>query len=64
MSTLAEIESAADQLPAEELAKLLAHITANLERTSQPTPPQRRIAGLHPGAMEMAPDFDAPLQLG
>ena len=59
MSTLAEIEKAADALPLEEAEQLLQHLTERLHRT--PAQPGERIAGLHPGAIVMAPDFDAPL---
>ena len=58
MSTLAEIEAAADALPSEDLKQLLSHLAARLERKPPPGP---RIAGLHAGAWEVAPDFDAPL---
>jgi len=58
MSTLAEIEAAADALPAEQAEQLIQHLVARLERKATPGP---RVAELHPGAMEMAPDFDAPL---
>ena len=59
MSTLAEIESAADQLPPEEAEHLLQRLTERLRRT--PAQPGERIAELHPGAIVMAADFDAPL---
>ena len=59
MSTLAEIEHAAEELPPEEFAILLAHLA---ERSrSKCAPPRERVAGLHPGAIVMSPDFDAPL---
>ena len=58
MSTLAEIEAAAETLPPEQAEQLIQHLVARLERKPPPGP---RIAGLHPGAIEMAPDFDAPL---
>jgi hypothetical protein len=61
MSTLAEIESAADELSPEELKKLLLHVAERLERASQPSISKPRVAGLHPGAIVMAADFDAPL---
>lgn len=59
MSTLAEIEHAADALPLEELAILLEHL-AERSRTKC-VQPRERVAGLHPGAIVMSPDFDAPL---
>lgn len=59
MSTLTEIEAAVDALPPEEFAMLLEHLT---ERSRQKcVPPRERMAGLHPGAIVMSPDFDAPL---
>ena len=59
MSTLAEIEHAADALPPEEFAMLLAHLA---ERSRSKSLPQgERVAGLHPGAIVMSPDFDDPL---
>ncbi len=61
MSTLAEIEAAADQLPPEELKELLSYVARRLAITSQAAPGKPRIAGLHPGAITMAEDFDAPL---
>ena len=59
MSTLTEIEEAADALSPEEAEQLLQHLTERLRRT--PAQPGERIAGLHAGAIVMAPDFDAPL---
>ena len=59
MSTLAEIEHAADALPPEEFAILLEHLSKRSR--SMGVPPRERVAGLHPGAIVMAPDFDAPL---
>lgn len=59
MSTLAEIEHAADALPPEEFAILLEHLSKRSR--SMGGPPRERVAGLHPGAIVMAPDFDAPL---
>jgi hypothetical protein len=59
MSTVAEIEAAAQHLPPAELKQLIQHLMARLDQTSNDPP--TRIAGLHPGAIEMAPDFDDPL---
>ena len=59
MSTLAEIEAAADALPPEQAEQLFQHLAQRLNR--QPIPQGPRIAGLHAGAWEVAPDFDAPL---
>lgn len=59
MSTLAEIEAAADALPPEEAEQLLQHLAQRLAQ--KPEPPTERIAGLHAGAWELAPDFDDPL---
>ena len=59
MSTLAEIEAAADALPREQAEQLLRHLTMKL--SSKPIPQGPRVAGLHAGAWEVAPDFDAPL---
>jgi len=61
MSTRAEIEAAAEQLPPEEIKRLLTHLAERLVRESQPALRKPRIAELHPGAIEMAPDFNAPL---
>jgi len=60
MSTLAEIEAAAEQLSPKELQQLVQRLTQCLERTPMERP-KKRTAGLHPGAMEMAPDFHDPL---
>ena len=59
MSTLAEIEAAADTLPPEQAEQLFQHLAQRLSR--KPGARGQRIANLHPGAIEMAPDFDAPL---
>ena len=59
MSTLAEIEHAADALPPEEFAILLAHLAERAKAKRKQ--PEQRIANLHPGAFQPAPDFDAPL---
>ena len=59
MSTLLEIEAAVETLPEAEKRALLEFISAKLEaRTATPA---KRIAGLHGGAWEVGPDFDAPL---
>jgi hypothetical protein len=57
-----EIEAAADQLPPEQKQELFLYLAGSLRGAGQlpPTSPQR-IAGLHPGALAPAPDFDAPL---
>ena len=60
MSTLAEIEAAAEQLPPMELKQLVQHLTERLEQTPIESAKQR-IAGMHAGAWELAPDFDDPL---
>jgi hypothetical protein len=59
MSTLAEIEHAAGAFPPEGFVLLLSHLPelAKAKRAQ----PQQRIANLHPGALQPAPDFDAPL---
>lgn len=59
MSTLAEIEQAADALPPEEVEQLLQHLTERI--SSKQLLQGQRIAGLHKGAWVVAPDFDAPL---
>ena len=65
MSTLIEIEAAADALPNEQKELLLAFLAARLGRTLEVMGPQHqaspRRAGLHAGAWEVAQDFDAPL---
>ena len=61
MSTLAEIEAAAEQLPPPEVKRLVQHLTAWLEQAPEETPARVRVAGLHRGAWEVAPDFDEPL---
>ena len=60
MSTVAEIEAAAQQLPPAELRQLIQHLVARLDQVSLESP-KPRIAGLHPGAIEMSADFDEPL---
>jgi hypothetical protein len=59
MSTLAEIEAAADNLPLHEVEHLLQHLTVRLSEKTKPL--GKRIAELHPGAFQPAADFDAPL---
>ena len=59
MSTLAEIEHAADALPPEEVELLMQHLAERVRR--KPLPTGERVAGMHPGAWVLAPDFDAPL---
>lgn len=59
MSTLAEIEAAADALPREQAEQLYQHLAQRL--SGKPLAQGPRIAGLHEGAWEVAPDFDAPL---
>lgn len=61
MSTLAEIEAAAEQLPPTEVKQLLQHLAQGLERTPESANPKPRVFGLHAGMWEVAPDFDAPL---
>ncbi len=60
MSTLAEIEQAADALSPEEVRLLMAHLAEKVERQSS-NPLQKRMAGLHAGQWVLAPDFDALL---
>jgi hypothetical protein len=59
MSTLSEIEAAVEALPVDQKEALLEFLTASVARGS--AVPAERIAGLHAGAWEVAPDFDAPL---
>jgi hypothetical protein len=65
VSTLAEIEAAADALPKEQKEQLLAFLAARLGWTLDSigagTSSSPRRAGLHAGAWEVAQDFDAPL---
>ena len=65
VSTLAEIEAAADALPNEQKEQLLAFLAARLGRTVGSIGPQDqsspRCAGVHAGAWEVAQDFDSPL---
>jgi hypothetical protein len=65
VSTLTEIEAAADALPDEQKEQLLAFLAAKLGRSLEGIGAQRqaspRCAGLHAGAWELADDFDAPL---
>lgn len=55
-----EILEELPKLTAEE-RKAVAELCAQLDAQPQPEAPRKRILGLHPGAMEMAPDFDDPL---
>jgi hypothetical protein len=59
MSTLAEIEAAVAALPAGQKQALIEFLAANLQRAN--VTPADRVAGLHAGAWDIAPDFDAPL---
>ena len=59
MSTLAEIEAAVEALPVSQKQALLEFLSAKLNGGS--IAPADRVAGLHAGAWEVAPDFDAPL---
>ena len=59
MSTLAEIEAAVEALPVNQKQALLEFLSAKLNGGSVPS--VNRLAGLHQGAWEVAPDFDAPL---
>jgi hypothetical protein len=61
MSTLAEIEAAAEALSAQEKTKLLEFLTAKLASSPLTVSGAGRRAGLHAGAWEVAEDFDAPL---
>jgi hypothetical protein len=61
VSTFTEIAAAAEALPTEEKAKLLKAIAEMLERAPAKAAGTARRAGLHEGAWEVAPDFDAPL---
>ena len=65
MSTLAEIEAAAELLPLEQQEKLLAFLQSRLARnrdsSDEPIASTLRRPGLHSGAWDVAEDFDAPL---
>jgi hypothetical protein len=66
VSTLTEIEAAADALPKEQKEQLLAFLAARLGRTLDSigivtSSSSARRAGLHAGAWEVAQDFDAQL---
>jgi hypothetical protein len=64
VSTLAEIEAAADALPKEQKEQLLAFLAARLgwlDSIGAGTSSSARHAGLHAGAWEVAQDFDTPL---
>ena len=64
MTTLTEIEAAADALPKEQKEQLLASLAAKLGRkldVIDTASGSVRRAGLHAGAWEVAPDFDAAL---
>jgi hypothetical protein len=64
VSSLAEIEATADALPEEQKEQLLAFLAARLgwtlDRRGAGTSSPARRAGLHAGAWQVAPDFDAP----
>jgi hypothetical protein len=59
MSILAEIEAAAEALAPAQAEHLFQRLTQRLRHPQGS--PQPRIAELHPGAIEMALNFDAPL---
>ena len=60
MSTLAEIEEAADTLPPEQQERLLAHIAARLNRAiTQHAPPDILGVGKVPERHAPEPDFVA-----
>jgi hypothetical protein len=59
MSTLAEIEAAVEALSVNQKQALLEFLSAKLNGGRVPS--ASRTAGLHAGAWEVAPDFDAPL---
>ncbi|MBA2430773.1 MAG: DUF2281 domain-containing protein [Chthoniobacterales bacterium] len=63
MSTLAEIEAAVETLPTGQKEALFQFLAAQLRPAAGPsaTGAAPRIAGLHEGAAEVAPDFDEPL---
>jgi hypothetical protein len=65
VSTLAEIEAAADALPKEQKEQLLSFLAARLgwtlESMGAGTSSSPRRAALHPGVWEPTQDFDAPL---
>lgn len=62
MSALTEIEAVAETLPPEELRLLLSRLGIQLEKkTVAERASQPRIAGMHRGAWQVAPDFDALL---
>ena len=67
MTTLSEIEAAADTLPPEQQAQLLAFLQTRLGQNpsisvdTETTPTASRRAGLHAGVWDVAADFDAPL---
>jgi hypothetical protein len=61
MSTLTEIEAAAAALPVNDKARLLKFVAESLQQTALSTSPGARHPGLHEGAWDVAPDFDAPL---
>jgi hypothetical protein len=65
VNTLAEIEAAAEALPEEQKEQLLAFLAARLgwtlDRSDARSSSAVRRAGLHAGAWQVAPDFDAPL---
>jgi hypothetical protein len=65
VSTLAELEAAADALPQEQKEQLLAFLAARLgwtlDRMGAGISSSARRAGLHAGAWQVAPDSDTPL---
>ena len=61
MSTLAEIEAAADALPKEQKEQLLAFLTVRLGRIVDSISNQTSSSARHAGAWKVAQDFDAPL---
>ena len=67
MSTLAEIEAAAESLLLEQQEKLLASLQKRLARirgsADESIATAMRRSGLHSGVWEVTEDFDAPLQM-
>jgi hypothetical protein len=65
VSTLAEIEAAADALPQEQKEQLLVLLAARLgwtlDRKGGDTSGSVRRASLHAGVWQVAPDFDVLL---
>jgi len=48
-------------LPVNDKARLLKFVAESLQQTALSTSPGARHPGLHEGAWDVAPDFDAPL---